>query len=115
MATDPRSWGILGNPTPDQVYRWCNLPPGEFQRMLKGMRSLKKKIKNIPVQVTRIETLSQTSTTVVDYYGLVTRSGEPDDFYPTLRNIKDGSLPVVWSDPKEKRDVHYTFNKLQNK
>jgi hypothetical protein len=36
------SWGFLGNPTPEQVDRWKNLPHGKFKDMV---TDLKKKSK----------------------------------------------------------------------
>lgn len=43
MANDPSSWGILGNPSPEKIKQWQDLPVGEFKKMVK---ELSKKAKN---------------------------------------------------------------------
>ncbi len=43
MAVNPASWGILGNPTKEQVEKYMNMQPGKFSKMVSD---LKRKHKN---------------------------------------------------------------------
>jgi hypothetical protein len=41
-------WGVLGNPTPEQIKEWCELPAGRFTEILKQAKSKsRKKVKPI--------------------------------------------------------------------
>jgi len=46
MPSDARSWGILGNPSPEKIEEYKNMPVGAFREMVKD---LKKKNKNKPL------------------------------------------------------------------
>lgn len=42
-------WGVLGNPTPEQIKEWCELPAGRFTEILKQAKSKNRKKKK-PLQ-----------------------------------------------------------------
>lgn len=35
------SWGILGSPSKEDIEKWCNLPAGEFTKILKAAKQNK--------------------------------------------------------------------------
>lgn len=37
MASNPSSWGILGNPDASKIEEWKNLPVGDFKRLVKKL------------------------------------------------------------------------------
>lgn len=43
ISTVSEKWGVLGNPTPEQIKEWCNLPAGRFTEILKQAKSQKRK------------------------------------------------------------------------
>ena len=45
-TTNTNSWGILGNPSPEKIEEYKNMPVGHFRRMVKD---LSKKNKNKPL------------------------------------------------------------------
>ena len=38
MATNPASWGVLGNPNADQVQKYMNMQPGQFSKMVADLK-----------------------------------------------------------------------------
>lgn len=42
MATDPKSWGILGNPSREKIAEYQNMPVGGFRSMVKNLSRGKK-------------------------------------------------------------------------
>lgn len=42
MATNIRSWGILGNPSKEKVEQYKNMPVGSFRNMVKNLSRGKK-------------------------------------------------------------------------
>lgn len=42
MATNVRSWGILGNPSADKIEEYKNMPVGSFHNMVKRLNRTKK-------------------------------------------------------------------------
>jgi hypothetical protein len=45
MATNIRSWGILGNPSKEKIEEYKNMPVGSFQSMIKRLsKSSKNKV-----------------------------------------------------------------------
>lgn len=39
------AWGPLGNPSKEQIQKWCELPAGEFERIYKEAKKKKRKNK----------------------------------------------------------------------
>jgi hypothetical protein len=42
MATNMRSWGILGNPSKEKIEQYKNMPVGSFRNMVKNLSRTKK-------------------------------------------------------------------------
>jgi hypothetical protein len=42
MATNIRSWGILGNPSKEKIEQYKNMPVGSFKNMVKNLNRGKK-------------------------------------------------------------------------
>lgn len=42
MATNPKSWGILGNPSKEKIEQYTNMPVGSFRNMVKNLSRGKK-------------------------------------------------------------------------
>lgn len=38
MAVNPASWGVLGNPTKEQVDQYMNMQPGKFGKMVADLK-----------------------------------------------------------------------------
>ena len=56
-TTNP--WGILGNPTKEEIQKWCDMPAGEFTKHVKQTKKRlregsKSKLFTYNVQITKI-------------------------------------------------------------
>lgn len=38
MAVNPASWGVLGNPSKEQVEQYMNMQPGKFSKMVTDLK-----------------------------------------------------------------------------
>lgn len=45
------SWGVLGNPTKEEIEKWKNLPHGAFKNMIKNLKGAQRK--DYTIQVTK--------------------------------------------------------------
>jgi hypothetical protein len=58
------AWGILGNPTPEQIESWKNLPHGKFKSMVD---SVKKKAKGKTLRRHAVEIKKTSATSVCSF------------------------------------------------
>ena len=49
MPSDARSWGILGNPSPEKIEEYKNMPVGAFREMVKDLKKKNKNKNNLKI------------------------------------------------------------------
>jgi hypothetical protein len=64
------SWGILGNPTPEKISEWQNMPYGEFRNMVAALKKQGKgkTLKKHKVRIRKLESTSKIAYQIVEAF-----------------------------------------------
>lgn len=89
------SWGILGNPTKDQILEWQNLPYGKFKNMTDELKKLSKgkSLRSYSVEVKKTTSESQIAFVKVSAFN-------SEHAILLSKAITD----LDWFDPKKEQD-----------
>lgn len=100
------SWGILGNPTAEQIEQWKSLPYGEFGAMVS---SLKKRSKGKSLQKHAVEVKRSIMTTAKAF--AYVQAFDRDHAISQVREINIADLE--WSAPKvEPETISYRVSQI---
>lgn len=88
MATNPASWGVLGNPSTDKVQQYMNMQPGQFSKMVADLKR-----KNRGKTPTDHVVFVVKKTMDVTVGKAVVNAFKHDDAVSAVRN---GNVEVVW-------------------
>mgnify|MGYP005857661085 CR=1 FL=1 len=100
------SWGILGNPTAEQIEQWKTLPYGHFGAMVS---SLKKRYKGKSLRMHAVE-VKKSITTSTKAFAYV-QAFNVDHAISQVREIN--ILDLEWSEPKaEPETISYSVSQI---
>lgn len=88
-TTNP--WGILGNPTKEEIQKWCDMPAGEFTEHVKQTKKRlregsKSKLFTYNVKITKI---------ISSYYRLDVKDAIVAKIGNKQRNYSDGNITQI--------------------
>ncbi len=101
-----KSWGILGDPTPEQILVWKNMPHGEFKDMVANLKKKSKgrSLKRHAVEVKNIVEHIQSCIVYVDAFDF-------EHAIEQAKNVEKSNLE--WSAPKkENPKISYRVTKV---
>lgn len=89
-----KPWGLLGEPTQEQIEEWKNMPYGKFKAMTETLRkkSKGKVLKKHAVEIKMIDEVSTSSFVYVQAFDI-------DHAIEQAKNINKSE--IAWSEPKK--------------
>ena len=100
------SWGVLGNPTKEQIEQWKNLPYGQFGTMVSSLKK-KSKGKSLRKHAVEVKKSVVTSTKAFAYV----QAFDADHAISQVREIN--TLDLEWSAPKaEPESISYRVSQI---
>lgn len=105
MATNIRSWGILGNPSKEKIEQYKNMPVGGFRNMVKNLsRSKKGKVlKEFEVFVTQRDVKLTRGVIKVEAF----------DWSEAVEHARRRQEEVKWDETHYKTDVkEYVYSNM---
>lgn len=97
-----KTWGILGNPTPEKVQEWMNLPYGKFKEMV---ADIKKNTKGNPLKKHAIE-IQDITTSYRSAFIYVDAANHEHAL--KLAELVDKNT-LDWSDVKQNEQNKYSY------
>lgn len=102
------AWGILGNPTPEKIKEWCDMPHGKFTDILKEAKKRYAYKKNVEFKdytvyviktkkIQRVATVKVTAISTEDAYRQVSDIPESElTFAPSYEHKNEDSTCTCW-------------------